>query len=202
MLSVCELVAVVVGGFEKTTAELLCDRSEILFGLADAAELQEMATEAGHIGCLPSVRLPVAALLESFRSELVAKCYRIVTDNDPAIVHAFAVNQVEPNGGRRRSLGVTVVHPARRGVMDEQNEVLESLAEKLNSLALNEEERAAFGALLGAETGEGEDEGFAKRIYVGNLPLIQGFNIGMPPRVIDADIGPGAQKAYDLNPND
>lgn len=83
MLSVCELVAVVVGGFEKTTAELLCDRSEILFGLADAAELQEMATEAGHIGCLPSVRLPVAALLESFRSELVAKCYRIVTDNDP-----------------------------------------------------------------------------------------------------------------------
>ena len=113
---------------------------------------------------------------ESFRSELVAKCYRIVTDNDPAIVHAFAVNQVEPNGGRRRSLGVTVVHPARRGVMDEQNEVLESLAEKLNSLALNEEERAAFGALLGAETGEGEVEGFAKRIYVGNLPLIQGFN--------------------------
>ena len=56
--------------------------------------------------------------------------------------------------------------------------------------------------MLGAETGEGEVEGFAKRIYVGNLPLIQGFNIGMPPRVIDADIGPGAQKAYDLNPND
>jgi len=86
--------------------------------------------------------------------------------------------------------------------MDEQKEVLESLAAILNSLELGEEEKAAFGVLRGVDTGEGEVEGFSKRMNVGNVPLIQGFTIGMPPRAIDADIGPGTQKAYGLNPNE
>lgn len=66
---------------------------------------------------------------------------------------------------------------------------LESLAAKLNSLELTDDEREAFGALVGVEA---EVQGFAKRIYVGNLPVIQGFNIGMPPKVrtIDGDFGP------------
>lgn len=62
---------------------------------------------------------------------------------------------------------------------------------KLNSLDLTDDERAAFGTLLGAEEAAAEVEGFAKRIYVGNLPVIQGFNLGMPPRrIIDGDFGP------------
>ena len=55
---------------------------------------------------------------------------------------------------------------------------LETLAAKLNSLELTDDEKEALGALLGVEP---EVQGFAKRIYVGNLPVIQGFNIGMPP---------------------
>ena len=88
--------------------------------------------------------------------------------------------------------------------MTEQDPILESLAAKLNSLTLSAEERAAFGELLGAHAEPSEVEGFAKRIYVGNLPVIQGFNLGMAPaskvidvdpvsKVIDGDFGPATE---------
>lgn len=60
-----------------------------------------------------------------------------------------------------------------------KNTALESLAEKLNTLELTEAERIVFGTLIGASEDESEVVGY--RIYVGNLPVIQGFNIGMPP---------------------
>lgn len=80
--------------------------------------------------------------------------------------------------------------------------ILESLAAKLNSLELTDDERAAFAALLGVEP---EVAGFSKN-YVGALPVIQGFNLAVESRLkptgdvhgvskptersIDADFGP------------
>lgn len=81
-----------------------------------------------------------------------------------------------------------------------------SLAGKLNALELDDAERALLGALLHADPSDSEDaevDGFGKRIYVGNLPVIQGFNIGMPPTLRDnPPIARTDNRAYDLNPND
>ena len=43
------LTVVCLAAWVLSVCELVCDRTEIFFGLADVAELEERAAEAGHI---------------------------------------------------------------------------------------------------------------------------------------------------------